>query len=126
MADGILLKEAVHAQKIDDIESSVNRNSSSEKHQRVVIQAKLDLTTKTDDVKNIDLWYTGAYELSNSDWNLIELAELKTTFLDKITFQPRMLNYRGTSYPAKDISKNCILNGKYCPVLPIDHGKLLG
>lgn len=53
MYDGMKLKETIHKKDEKD----------NKKHQKVVIQAEIDLISKTKGNLQVDLWYSGAYEL---------------------------------------------------------------
>lgn len=58
--DGYKLKEAIHK----DADGGIQREGKSHsKSNKVIIQAEIDITSKSNKIDNVDLWYTGAYEL---------------------------------------------------------------
>ena len=45
---------------------------SKRKHNAVIIQADIDMTTKSRDMVRLDLWYTSIYELGKTGVNLLD------------------------------------------------------
>jgi len=47
---------------VDNISAEAKKDTDNDSN-RVVLKATIDLGTKTDGIIDVDLWYTGAYEL---------------------------------------------------------------
>lgn len=65
--DGVILKEAIH---------KVMPPDGERKHNNVMLQADIDLTTKSRDMVRLDLWYTSIYELGMTDVNLMDYYDM--------------------------------------------------
>ena len=61
--DGVILKEAIYKKMPAD---------SRRKHNAVIFEADIDLTTKSRDMVRLDLWYTSIYELALTGVNLLD------------------------------------------------------
>jgi len=83
-----------------------------------MIQADLSLMEKTDDTINVDLWYTGAYDLFQAGIDLTKYSQMQEIFNKNVMFQPRTLTMNCESC-TDAMKKQCIDNGKYCPIIPI-------
>ena len=88
--DGLKLKEAIH-HVADPDEDQGEQSPNKDKKNKVIIQADVDLISKTDDIIQIDLWYSGAYELSQIGLNFEKYSQMQEIFKDQIRFQPRTM-----------------------------------
>jgi hypothetical protein len=125
MHDGIKIKEEIH--KTEDILSSNSTSaagaldSGSRRHHgyrnKVIIKAQIDLAKQTRGNIEVDLWYSGAYELLNAGIDFNKYAEMTEMFSDQVTFHPRIMttSCQTCSVTAK---KACVADGNYCPVIP--------
>jgi len=76
MYDGMRLKETIHKKDKED----------ETKHQKVVIQAEIDLISRTKGNLQVDLWYSGAYELMQAGLDLNKYAEMQDIFGERVNF----------------------------------------
>lgn len=54
---------------------------------QVIVQGIIGGKISKYDTVNVDLWYSGAYELYRSGWNLIELAKMSDIFHKHVNVQ---------------------------------------
>ena len=94
-----------------------NKSKKSGKNQ-VIIQATVDIASKTKGT--IDMWYSNIYELYISSWKLYELKAFRDMLEERIIFQPRTLKFNCANCWQAVKSKNCIQDGKYCPIYPTE------
>ena len=104
--DGVILKEAIH---------KVMPKESRRKHNSVIIQADIDLTTKSRDMVRLDLWYTSIYELGKTGVNLLDYQDMSETFENHVIFRPRSLEKR---FVKDGKNANCLKDHLYCVVQP--------
>lgn len=93
LLDGQRLKDAIH--RMPTFEDGQNQDEEGEgrgrKRNKVIIQADIDLMTKTDSQIDVDLWYTGAYELMQANIDLPKYSMMQEIFTEKVRFHPRIL-----------------------------------
>ena len=104
--DGVILKEAIH---------KVMPKESRRKHNSVIIQADIDLTTKSRDMVRLDLWYTSIYELGKTGVNLLDYQDMSEIFENHVVFRPRSLEKR---FVKDGKNANCLKDHLYCVVQP--------
>jgi hypothetical protein len=83
----------------------------------VILQANINLASKSDKNISVDIWYTSIYEfaLQPAMMDLADFAAMQDVFGDKVKFHPRT-EIKTCRYCLKDAKeKECILDGKYCP-----------
>ena len=112
--DGMKLKEAIHHKP-----PANEDGGHAQKRNKVIIQADIDLITKTDDQIEVDLWYTGAYELKQANIDLAKYSQMQEIFGEKVRFQPRILTTKCNIFCSLTETQQCIQDGKYCPMIPI-------
>lgn len=115
MIDGDKLKEVIHSSE----EAAAEENTSGKRmdwKNMVVMQAELNLMSKTDKPVQVDLWYTGASELYDAKIKLDQYAKMSDLFGNQVKFQPRTMVHTCV-YCQPEIKRQCILDGKYCPTL---------
>lgn len=60
----------------------------------VIVQADIDLTTKSHDLVNVDFWYTDVYEIVLNGVDFTDYAEMSQIFDGHVNFQPRSMVYK--------------------------------
>jgi len=84
----------------------------------VIIEAEINLATKTSKDIEVDIWYSSIYELAQTGWDFRHFSLMEDVFQGKVHFQPRTL-FRSCLYCSPQVKdEQCILNGKYCPYMP--------
>ena len=94
MYDGMKLKEAIHHKDIpksvdaelEDLDQDEDEEEPAKKHNKVIVQADIDLISKTDDVIQVDLWYSGAYELLQAGIDFAKYSQMQSIFTENIKF----------------------------------------
>ena len=86
----------------------------------MIIQAEIDLATKTKGVVDVDMWYANVYELFNSGWDLARFAEIQEIFKKAVQIAPRLITNSCKACSAEEKKTLCIKDGRYCPVIPTD------
>ena len=88
------------------------------KDQKVIVQAEISLAAKTNKTVHVDLWYSHAYELYNSEWDFDELSTMQSIFGTKVIFHPRLVTLNCPYCTKEEKELWCVHNGNYCPLFP--------
>ena len=83
----------------------------------VILQATLNLASKSDNNISVDIWYTSIYEFETQTamMDLKDFAVMQDVFDGKVLFHPRT-EFKSCRYCLPEAKeKECILDGKYCP-----------
>ena len=112
--DGAKIKSTIHIE--DRIENNLE-GEAAKRHRRngnrIVMRAVVDLAQQTNGMIQVDLWYSGAYELMQVGLDFKKYAEMQEIFKHKVKFQPRTMTTSCTR-----CKTGCVANGNYCPVVP--------
>ena len=113
--DGMALKEAIHKKVAPKVGKS---GQSISPHQKVIIQAEINMVEKSTNLIDVDLWYGSIYELAMSRIDLRAYAKMSEIFHQHVNFLPRvMLKSCSTCNKIHKVER-CINDGQYCPILP--------
>lgn len=104
----------------DQIQKTRSDDKKSKWKDMVIIQAEINMMTKTMKPLRVDLWYSSAAELEQSGIKFMDYARMQDVFGDLVVFQPRTMVHSCLDCTVAEKEKSCIKDGKYCPILPND------
>lgn len=110
-SDGAKLKDTINKPPSDD-KALAWKNM-------VILQADINMMSKTDQPIRVDLWYSSAAELLHSGIDFEAYAKMQDIFGDQVIFQPRTMTHNCPGCSQEDKDRLCASGGKLCPILPI-------